>query len=166
MNRLRASIGPGYPQRVFAILELVKGSRLRYEYDSKSDTFYPGRRLSNPFPANYGWIPETLSSDGEHLDVVVVSDKKHRVGDIVQVDVVGILLRKDMDHKVIGVLRETPHQQVTQIPEDLLSQIRNWYDAMFKVDGIGDRKKACELIVEAHEAYKSKHSKNNRNQNR
>ncbi|UOF92159.1 inorganic diphosphatase [Fodinisporobacter ferrooxydans] len=162
MNRLRASIGPGYPKRVFAILELVKGSRMRYEYDSKSDTFYPGRKLMNPFPANYGWIPETLSSDGEHLDVVVISDRRHRVGDIIQVDVVGILLRKDLDHKVIGVLRGTPHQQVTKISEDVLAQVRNWYDSMFRIEGYGDADKAFELIIEAHEAYKRKFNKTTR----
>jgi inorganic pyrophosphatase len=67
-------IGDKAPEVVNAIIEIPKGSHNKYEYDEKLGVFKLDRVLYSPFhyPVDYGFIPETRSEDGDHLDIMVI----------------------------------------------------------------------------------------------
>src|SRR3989442_12206321 len=76
INYLNLSIGKNAPDEVNAVIEIPRGQTNKYEYDKELHVFRLDRNLYSPvhYPGDYGFIPSTLSDDGDPLDVLVLVD--------------------------------------------------------------------------------------------
>ena len=93
------------------IIEVSKNSNLKYEYDKQNKCLVLDRILHNTnfFPYNYGFIPNTLSPDGDPIDIIVLSDYSLTPGIMCDVKIIGGIDTKDeagQDDKIIAVLSE------------------------------------------------------------
>src|SRR5437016_11519191 len=110
------SIGINPPHDVNVIIEVpVGGEPIKYEMDKEAGTLVVDRFLYTPmrYPGNYGFIPHTLSGDGDPCDVLIVNTRAIVPGAVISVRPVGVLLMEDNageDEKIVAV----PSRHITQ----------------------------------------------------
>ena len=103
------SVGPDPPKDIYAVIEIpLGGAPVKYELDKASGALMVDRFLHTAmfYPGNYGFIPQTLSADGDPCDVLVVTQVQVVPGAIVRCRPVGALLMEDeagRDEKIIAV---------------------------------------------------------------
>jgi len=103
------SIGKNPPEDVNVIIEVPLGGQpIKYEMDKEAGTLVVDRFLYTPmsYPGNYGFVPHTLSDDGDPIDVLVVNTRELVPGCVINVRPVGVLIMEDnagQDEKVIAV---------------------------------------------------------------
>jgi inorganic pyrophosphatase len=112
-NYLTLPIGDGAPAEVNAVIEIPRGEKNKYEYDKRLHVFRLDRNLYSPvhYPGDYGFIPSTLSPDGDPLDVLVLVDAPSFPGCLMTVRPVGILEMIDQgkeDEKILAVGTNNP----------------------------------------------------------
>ena len=170
------SIGKNPPHEVNVIVEVpVGGEPIKYEMDKEAGTLVVDRFLytSMRYPGNYGFIPHTLSEDGDPCDVLIANQRGIVPGALIAVRPVGVLLMSDeagIDEKIIAV----PVQRLTRrydkvlnytdLPEISLKQIEHFFShykdlesgKWVKLDGWGDAEVARTRIVEAIERARAK----------
>lgn len=157
---------PGADFQVYAIVEQAYGVKERTTWDRTSHTFIKtGLILEQSMPVPYGWIPQTRNpSDGDALDVLIVTEKHLHMpqGAYLPVRPVGVLLRRDQDHKILAVDTEDARFGLThahtELPSDLLVQIEDWFKPFFVLDGWGDAAAARLMIEQAHSAFANHHA--------
>lgn len=90
---LTLPIGQDAPEVVNAVVEIPRGGANKYEYDKTLRVFRLDRSLYSPvhFPGDYGFIPSTLGSDGDALDVLILVDEPSFTGCLIEVCPVGLL---------------------------------------------------------------------------
>jgi inorganic pyrophosphatase len=116
MNVDYVSIGRNPPEEVNAIIEVpIGGEPIKYEMDKKAGTLVVDRFLYTPmhYPGNYGFIPHTLSADGDLSDVLVANTRPIIPGAVIAVRPIGVLKMTDEgggDEKIIAV----PISKLTQ----------------------------------------------------
>jgi inorganic pyrophosphatase len=129
-------VNDGFPDVVAVIVEVPKGSRNKYEYDHDTDKFKLNRVLysSVHYPADYGYIDETLAEDGDEVDILVLIEEPTFVGCLMDAKPIGMLLMRDEkgpDNKVLGVAVSDPRwryvNDVHDIPPHLLNEIENFF---------------------------------------
>ncbi len=113
MSLLDIKIGDDAPEIINVVVEIPKGSHNKYEFDDKTGVFKLDRVLYPPlfYPADYGFIPQTRSRDGDHLDAVILSDDPLFSGSVVEVRPIGLLKMTDSgkeDFKILGVQDDNP----------------------------------------------------------
>jgi inorganic pyrophosphatase len=168
-------IGGNPPGDVNVIVEVpVGGEPIKYELDKASGTLFVDRFLYTPmrYPGNYGFIPHTLSADGDPIDVLVCNTRAVVPGAVMNCRPVGVLLMEDDaggDEKVIAVpsvkltRRYERVHNYADLPQITLEQIRHFFEhykdlepgKWVKISGWGDASEARRLIVEAIERAKS-----------
>jgi inorganic pyrophosphatase len=173
--RLEAiAIGKNPPEDVNVIVEVpIGGEPIKYELDKDSGTLVVDRFLYTPmrYPGNYGFVPHTLSDDGDPIDVLVANTRPILPGAIINVRPIGVLKMEDEaggDEKIIAV----PSPKLTQryakvhnysdMPDISLHQIEHFFThykdlesgKWVKMIGWGDAAEAKKLIVEAIERAK------------
>lgn len=150
------------------------GEPVKYELDKESGVMIVDRFLhtSMVYPGNYGFIPHTLSGDGDPVDVLVITRQAVMPGCIMRVIPVGVLLMEDdagIDEKIIAVPHPklypyhdnvTDIEQIRPILRDKISHFFTHYKDLepnkwSKVLGWGNAEKAAELIQEGIERYKN-----------
>ena len=115
------------------------GDPIKYEFDKDSGAIVVDRFLHTPmrYPCNYGFIPHTLSDDGDPADVLVVSEYALIPGCVIACRAIGVLKMEDdggMDEKIIAVpitkLNPTyaDVQEYTDLPKHLSSQIQHFFE--------------------------------------
>lgn len=109
---------------VDTLVEIPKGSQNKYEFDKEKRVFRLDRVLYSPFhyPAEYGYIENTLAEDGDPLDVLVLVSLPTFPGCVIETRIVGALLMSDdkgKDEKLIGVATKDPRYQEIQSLEDI-----------------------------------------------
>lgn len=174
MNIDKIAIGKNAPDDVNVIIEVPQGSEpIKYEIDKDSGAVFVDRFLHTAmtYPCNYGFIPHTLSLDGDPVDVLVVGRRPLMPGCVVAVRPVGVLLMEDdkgQDEKILAVPVDRLHpyftniNEYTDLPEILIDQIKHFFEhykdlekgKWVKVQGWGDSAKARELILAGVEAGK------------
>jgi inorganic pyrophosphatase len=112
-NYLSLPIGDGAPDEVNAVIEIPRGTTNKYEYDKQLNVFRLDRNLHSPvhYPGDYGFIPSTLSQDGDPLDVLVLVDAPSFAGCLMLVRPIGVLQMIDQgkeDEKVLAVGTNNP----------------------------------------------------------
>jgi inorganic pyrophosphatase len=151
------------------------GHPVKYEMDKESGTLFVDRFIHTAmqYPANYGFIPHTLSGDGDPVDVLVVSRIPVVPGAVVRARPIGVLMMRDeagMDEKVIAVPVEklNPYYKnvldYTDLPEILLKRVAHFFEhykdleegKWVKVERWGDAAEARQIIMDAIEAEKNK----------
>lgn len=134
------SIGDNPPEDVNVIVEVpVGGHPIKYEMDKEAGTLVVDRFLYTPmaYPGNYGFVPHTLSDDGDPIDVLVCNTRQLIPGCVINVRPVGVLIMEDnsgQDEKIIAV--PSPHltqrydaiKNFTDLPEITLRQIQHFFE--------------------------------------
>jgi len=163
------SLGNNPPDEVNVIVEVpVGGEPIKYEMDKASGTLVVDRFLytSMRYPGNYGFIPHTLSDDGDPCDVLIANQRGIIPGAVVAVRPVGVLRMQDEaggDEKIIAVpttrltRRYEKVHTYTDLPEITLKQIEHFFQhykdlecsKWVKVLGWGDGEEAKQLIRDA-----------------
>jgi len=169
-----SKIKPGNPEEaVNVVIEIPQGSNIKYELDKESGAIFLDRILygSQFYPANYGFIPNTLADDGDPIDVLVISSESVVPGCVIKSRVIGVLIMEDesgKDEKIIAVPTIKLDPQMAKIneledfPEIKLNQIKHFFETYkdlepgkwVKVTGFEGREKAIELINKAIKNYK------------
>ena len=173
--RLEAiSIGSSPPDEVNVVVEVpVGGEPIKYEMDKASGALVVDRFLytSMRYPGNYGFIPHTLSDDGDPCDVLIANQRGIVPGAIVAVRPVGVLKMQDEaggDEKIVAVpvpklTRRYEHvHNYTDLPDITLMQIRHFFEhykdlepgKWVKVVGWGNAAEAERMIMESIERAK------------
>ena len=105
--------GEKIPEEFDAVIEIPRGSNVKYELDKPSGLIRMDRVLYSAvyYPANYGFIPQTLAEDGDPLDVLVLCQESVVPLALIHARTVGLMTMVDsgtMDHKIIAVATEDP----------------------------------------------------------
>ncbi len=170
------SIGKNPPEDVNVIIEVqIGGEPIKYEMDKEAGTLIVDRFLYTPmrYPGNYGFVPHTLSDDGDPIDVLVANTRPIIPGAVINVKPIGVLKMEDDgggDEKIIAVpsakltKRYAHVQNYTDLPEITWKQIEHFFlhykdlepGKWVKLMGWGDAAEARRLIVEAIERAKTK----------
>lgn len=108
--------GPDVPEEMYAVVEIPQGSRNKYEYAKELGTYMLDRVLPSPqhYPAEYGFIPQTLYDDGDPMDVIVLMKHATFTGCVIAARPVGLMKMTDTgekDDKVLAVPLESPHHE-------------------------------------------------------
>lgn len=169
MNISKISVGKDAPNQVNVIIEVPMNSSnpVKYEMDKESGAVFVDRFIATPmyYPCNYGFIPNSLSDDGDPCDVLVVSDFPVISGAVIEAKPVGVLIMEDekgMDEKIIAVPAKKLNSQFENIesykelPESLINKIKHFFEhykdlekgKWVKVTGFEDAEKARQLIEE------------------
>ena len=159
--------------RFYAVIEIQKGGKNKYELDKETGMLKLDRVLftSTHYPANYGFIPNTLADDGAPLDVLVVTPYPVAPGSVIRARPVGILHMTDDgggDAKVVAVPHDKLSQlyvdvkEYTDLPPLLIQQIQHFFEnykalekgKWVKIEGWGDAEAARAEITKSVAAYK------------
>lgn len=113
MSLLNVKIGNNSPEEFNAIIEIPKNSQNKYEIDKENGMVKLDRVLYSPvhYPADYGFIPETLAEDGDPADVIILGSDPLFPGCVVRVRPIGMLNMIDsgeQDNKILGVQADNP----------------------------------------------------------
>ena len=139
MDMKKLSIGKNPPEIVNVVIEIPQGGApIKYEVDKDSGALLVDRMMSTAmfYPANYGFVPHTLSGDGDPCDVLVVTHTPIISGAVVASRPIGVLLMKDesgQDEKIIAVPLDkispfTAHiQSCADLPPVLVQQIEHFF---------------------------------------
>ena len=163
------SIGVDPPREVNVIIEVpVGGEPIKYEMDKDAGTLVVDRFLYTAmrYPGNYGFIPHTLSGDGDPCDVLVANTRAIVPGAVMSVRPVGVLLMEDEaggDEKIIAVpvskltMRYAHVNTIADMPDIVVRQIQHFFEhykdlepgKWVKVIAWGDSEQARQLVVDA-----------------
>jgi inorganic pyrophosphatase len=162
-------IGNNPPDDVNVVVEVgIGGEPIKYEMNKAAGTLFVDRFLHTPmrYPGNYGFVPHTLSEDGDPIDVLVANTRPIVPGAVINVRPVGVLKMEDdagRDEKIIAVPSPELTKRYLQVrtykdlPEITLEQIRHFFvhykdlepGKWVKIVGWGDEQEARQLIREA-----------------
>lgn len=117
-------IGSGAPRTVNAVIEIPRGGRVKYELDPDLGLLRATRVLYGAvqYPANYGFIPQTLADDGDALDILVLGQEALVPGTVVSARVIGVMPMVDTGHaddKIIAVQQGDPSLETIRSLGDL-----------------------------------------------
>jgi len=167
--------GNNAPEDVNVLIEVpIGGHPIKYELDKNSGTLVVDRFLHTPmaYPGNYGFVPNTLSDDGDPIDVLVCNTRPLVPGCVINVRPIGVLVMEDnagRDEKIVAV--PSPHLtkryenifNYDDLPDITLSQIAHFFEhykdlepgKWVKIGDWCDAIEAKRLIVEAMARYQS-----------
>jgi inorganic pyrophosphatase len=165
------AIGKNPPEDINVVIEVaIGGEPIKYEMDKDAGTLVVDRFLYTPmrYPGNYGFVPHTLSDDGDPIDVLVANTRPIMPGAIINVRPIGVLRMNDEsggDEKIIAVPSPKLSQRYvnvhnyTDLPAITLQQIQHFFehykdlepDKWVKVQGWGDKSEAKAMITSAIE---------------
>ncbi|EDM23781.1 inorganic diphosphatase [Caminibacter mediatlanticus TB-2] len=169
-----SKIKPGNPQEAInVVIEIPQGSNIKYELDKESGAIFLDRILygSQFYPANYGFVPNTLADDGDPIDVLVLSSESVVPGCVIKSRVIGVLIMEDesgKDEKILAVPvtkldpKMAKIEKIEDLPEITVQQIKHFFETYkdlepnkwVKVTGFEGKEKAIELIKKSIENYK------------
>jgi len=169
------SLGINPPHDVNVIIEVpVGGEPIKYEMDKDAGTMIVDRFLYTPmrYPGNYGFVPHTLSDDGDPIDVLIPNQRPIIPGAVMSCRPIGVLKMEDEsgeDEKIIAVpsahltKRYAEVRGYKDLPDITLHQIEHFFehykdledDKWVKIAGWGDAEDAQRMIVDAIERAKS-----------
>jgi len=174
MNIDAIEIGTTPPEDINVIIEVsVGGEPIKYELDKSSGTLIVDRFLYTPmrYPGNYGFIPHTLSEDGDPIDVLVCNTRTIVPGAVINCRPIGVLDMEDdggRDEKILAVpsssisMRYDSIRNVDDLPDITVAQIQHFFehykdlepDKWVKILGLHNADKAKQLIRESIERAK------------
>src|SRR3981081_3719079 len=171
-NYLSLPVGDAAPGEVHVVIEVPRGRTNKYEYDKELHVFRLDRNLYSPvhYPGDYGFIPSTLSDDGDPLDVLVLVDAPSFTGCVMTVRPIGFLEMVDQgkrDEKVLAVGVSNPiYQDVRHYDEvypHLLREIEHFFSIYKELEakttsivGWRDAGGAREAVNEVAERYRER----------
>ncbi|HKJ53448.1 MAG TPA: inorganic diphosphatase [Gammaproteobacteria bacterium] len=171
----RVSSGNNVPNDVNVVIEIPSHSDpVKYEVDKETGAMFVDRFMGTAmhYPCNYGYVPQTLSEDGDPVDVLVVTPIPVISGAVIRVRPLGMLCMTDeagKDSKIVAVPIDrlsnlyTHMNSVRDLPKALLDSISHFFDhykdlesgKWVKIDGWVDTEEAKREILESIERYNS-----------
>ena len=163
------AIGLDPPRDVNVVIEVsIGGEPIKYEMDKAAGTLVVDRFLHTPmrYPGNYGFVPHTLSQDGDPIDVLIANTRPILPGAVINVRPIGVFKMEDdggIDEKIVAVpvpkltKRYAHVTNYTDLPEITLAQIEHFFahykdlepGKWVKVIGWGDAEEARGMIADA-----------------
>lgn len=131
------------PNLVNVVVEVISGSRDKYEYDFEWEAFVLDRVLysSVVFPVEYGFIPQTWFDDNDPLDIMVLSYEPLEVGCVVRTRLIGVLIMEDEegeDPKILAVPTGDPrfdgYNDLTDVHPHKLREIREFFEVYKRLE--------------------------------
>ncbi len=161
--------GKNPPDDINVIIEVpIGGEPIKYELDKDSGTLFVDRFLYTPmrYPGNYGFVPHTLSDDGDPIDVLVANTRPLVPGCVISCRPIGVLVMEDekgQDEKIVAVpstkitRRYEKVSEFSDLPEITRDQINHFFEhykdlepgKWVKVQNWADATRAREMIEEA-----------------
>jgi len=168
--------GREVPEDIYVIIEIPANSEpVKYEIEKDYDAVFVDRFMAAPmfYPANYGYINQTLADDGDPLDVLVVTPCPVATGSVIRCRPIGILNMTDEageDAKLVAVphdklSKEYRHvQEIEDLPELLVNQIKHFFEnyktleegKWVKVENWADSNAAKQAIMASARAYQER----------
>jgi inorganic pyrophosphatase len=165
------SPGDKLPLQFNTVIEIPFGSNVKYELDKLSGLIRLDRVLYSAvyYPANYGFIPQTLAEDEDPLDVLVLCQEAVVPLTIIHARVVGLMTMIDTgkkDHKVVAVATEDPefngYREAAEMPSHRLTMLRRFFQdykqlegKSVEVDEIRSSVEAFPVIEDALQRYRA-----------
>lgn len=167
MNIKNLPRGKNYPAEFNLVIEMPKNSHNKYEYDEELDiikidrVFYTAMAL----PHDYGFIPQTRSEDGDHLDGIILLDAPAFPGCLVEARPVGVIYMIDSgekDEKIISVPVDDPRynhiQDLADLGEHFQKELTHYFEHYKDLQGKkvtierwGDKSEALKVMQESIE---------------
>ena len=161
------------PEDFIAVIEIPKGSKVKYELDKTTGMLLMDRVLytATHYPANYGFLPRTLGDDGDPLDVLVLSSERFSPLTLVRCYPIGVIRMIDgghRDEKVIAIPFGDPKyngfSDLAQLPAHIFDEMRHFY-SVYKaleqketaVEPVAGKDDAIAVIEQALSAYNGAH---------
>lgn len=152
-----------------AVVEIPKGSKIKYELDKETGLLKMDRILhtSTHYPANYGFIPRTYAEDGDPLDFLMLCSETLVPLSLVQCKPIGVITMSDngaADEKIICVPTEDPNYEVytdiEQLPKHIFQEMSHFFSVYKQLEGkdtvideIQGAEKAREIIQSCIDRY-------------
>ncbi|OIW01647.1 hypothetical protein TanjilG_18218 [Lupinus angustifolius] len=130
-------IGPEAPKIFNCVIEIGKGSKVKYELDKKTGLIMVDRVLysSVVYPHNYGFIPRTICEDSDPIDVLVIMQEPVLPGCFLRAKAIGLMPMIDQgekDDKIIAVCADDPeyrhYNDIKELPPHRLAEIRRFFE--------------------------------------
>lgn len=170
------SAGKELPNDINVIIEIPAMSEpVKYEFDKDDNMLIVDRFMGTcmQYPANYGFVPDTLSEDGDPVDVLVVTPVPLRHGAMIRCRPIGVLKMSDesgIDAKILAVPHDKLCQLYTEVkessdlPDLLLRQISHFFEhykdlekgKWVKIEGWEDAESARKEIMDSYERAQAK----------
>lgn len=161
------------PSNLNALIEIPYGSNIKYELDKESGAIMVDRVMYSAmfYPANYGFIPNTLADDGDPIDVLVLNEYPIQAGAVIPCRLIGVLLMEDesgMDEKLLAVPvskidpRYDSIKSLDDLPKATLDKIKNFFETYkilepnkwVKVKEFAGIEKASQILENSIKNYK------------
>ena len=163
--------GKDVPNTVNVIVEIPANALpVKYELDKERGALFVDRFLATPmhYPLNYGFVPNTLSGDGDPIDVLVLAEYPIQYGAVIPCKPIGVLLMEDEkgeDEKILAVPSEKMNSEysgineIDELPKTVLNKVEHFFEhykdlekgKWVKVAGYKDSAEAKKKILEAVE---------------
>lgn len=158
------------PEWLDVVIEIPARTRNKYEYDEETGRLRLERQLpaNLVYPADYGFVPETLAEDGDPVDVLVLIDEPAVPGAMLRVAPLGLLRVRDehgVDPKLICVLAEEAEREglgeLSDLSDRKLAELEHFFavykdldsDRWAETDGFGSRAEALAEVAAARERF-------------
>lgn len=167
MNIKNLPAGEKYPEVFNVVIEIPKGSRNKYEYDEDLDIIKLDRvnYTAMAHPYDYGFIPQTRSEDGDHLDAIVILDQSVFSGCLLEARPIGILYMVDdgdKDEKILSVplndIRFKHINDLSQLSPHVKDELQHFFEhykdlqhKKVEVSGWGGREDAIKVLKDSLE---------------
>lgn len=158
------------PEEFVAVIEISKGSKMKYELDKETGMLLLDRVLytSTHYPANYGFIPRTLAGDDDPLDVLVLCQENIIPLTLVKAYPIGVIKMIDsneIDEKIIAIASDDPsmnvYRNIKDLPKHTFDEIRHFFEVYKALEGkttvvneIQGREEALKIIQSTIDTYK------------
>ncbi len=169
-------VGDNAPEEFNVIVEIPKGSKVKYELDKETGLLLVDRILysSVVYPSNYGFIPQTLGDDNDPLDILIMMQEPVQPLSILRAKPIGMMPMVDdgeNDEKIICVHLDDPeyrrYEHFNDLPEHRTDELQRFFrdyktleDKEVSVGEVYGPDKAKEVLLHAMDLYK-KHVSNN-----
>ncbi len=127
------------PDKVNALIEIPYGSNMKYEIDKDSGAIIADRIMHSAmfYPANYGFVPNTLADDGDPADILILTEYPLVAGCVIKCRLIGVLIMEDesgMDEKLLAVPISKIDPAFEEIksyedlPKHILARLKNFFE--------------------------------------
>jgi inorganic pyrophosphatase len=163
-------LGDHIEQYFRAVIEIPKGSKVKYELDKRTGLLYVDRVLHSAvhYPANYGFLPQTFCDDGDPLDVLVLGQEPVLPLCILRARAIGVLGMRDekgQDDKIVAIHVDDPeyahYRDVAELPPHRLRELERFFldykvleNKTVNVEALRGRLDAEHVILDAVRLYR------------
>lgn len=161
-----------YPTDFISVVEISKGSNMKYELDKETGMLSLDRVLftATYYPMNYGFIPRTYGDDNDPLDVLILCSAPIQPLTIVRCYPIGVMSMEDggmNDEKIIAIPYSDPtyvsYTNVNELPEHIFKELKHFFSVYKQLEGkstevkeIGGPSEAVAIIENAMKNYEQK----------